>query len=95
MKLVWSCSCNSYTNITFNPFAISLSALIRSPHVICVEAEGLIVAHQVIVVMWDGEQVWVYQHSNVVGIEGGEHLADSWDPDLALVEHALFFCEED
>lgn len=44
--------------------------------------------------MWDREQVWVYQQTHVVGVEGGEHLADGWYPDLPLVEHTLFFSEE-
>lgn len=44
--------------------------------------------------MWNGEQVWVYQQPHVVSVEGGEHLADGWDPDLPLVEDALFLSEE-
>lgn len=59
------------------------------------EAEGLVISHQVIVVVWDGEQVRVHQQPRAVGVESGEHLADGRDPDLALVEHSLFFCEED
>ncbi len=85
---------NSYANTIFNLFAVSLSTLIRSVHVFCVEPEGLIIAHQVVVVMWDGEQVWIYQQPHVIGVEGGEHLADGWYPDLPLVEHDLFFSEE-
>ena len=92
---VQSWGCNSYANTSVNLFAFSLSALIGSVHVICVEAEGFIVAHQVIVVVWDREQVWVYQHPRVVDIEGGEHLADVWDLDLALVKRVLFFHEKD
>lgn len=30
----------------------------------------------------------------MVSVEGSEHLADRWDPDLPLVEHSLFFSEE-
>lgn len=63
-------------------------------HVVCAKAEGLIVAHQMVVIVWDGEQVRVYQESDFASIEGGEHLADSWDPDLALVELPLHFSEE-
>lgn len=76
-------------------FSLSSLSTLRSVHVICVEAEGLIVAHQVVVVLRDGEHVWVHQHARLVGVEGGEHLADSWDPDLPLVEHSPFLCEED
>lgn len=39
---VWSCGNNSYTN---NLFAVSLSTLIRSVDVVCVEDEGFIIAH--------------------------------------------------
>lgn len=70
------------------------SALLRLVHVVRAEAEGLIIAHQMVVVMWEGEHVWVYQESDFVSIEGGEHLADSWDLDLALVELPLHFSEE-
>lgn len=45
--------------------------------------------------MWNAEHVRVYQQPHFVSIEGGEHLAYSWDPDLPLVEHTLFFSEED
>lgn len=45
--------------------------------------------------MWSEEQVWVYQQPRFISIEGGEHLADGWDPDLPLVEHSLFFSEKD
>lgn len=31
----------------------------------------------------------------MASIEGGEHLADSWDPDIPLVKYTLFFSEED
>lgn len=44
--------------------------------------------------MWDAEQVWVYQQPCVVSVEGGEHLGDGWDSDLALVEYSPFFSEE-
>lgn len=74
--------------------AASPSDLIRFVHAVCAEPEGLIVAHQVVVVVWDGEQVWVYQQPHVVSVKGGEHLADRWDPDLPLVEHGLFFSEK-
>lgn len=42
---VWSCGNNSYTNTTFNLIAVSLSTLIRSVDVVCVEDEGFIIAH--------------------------------------------------
>lgn len=76
-------------------FEVSPSALFRPVCTVCVEPEGLIVTHEVVVVVWDGEKVWVYQEPHVVGIEGGEHLADSWDLDLLLVEHSPFFTEEE
>lgn len=72
-----------------------LLAPLRLVHVTCVEAKGLIVAHQVIVVMRNHEQVWVYKQPHVVDIEGSEHFADGWDLDLALVKNVLFFQEED
>lgn len=31
----------------------------------------------------------------MVGVEGGEHLADGWDSHLPLVEHILSFSEKD
>lgn len=31
----------------------------------------------------------------MVSIEGGEHLADGWDPDLLLVKYVLFFSKKD
>lgn len=75
--------------------SLSSHSVLRSIHVVCVEAEGLIVAHQVVVVLRDGEQVWVHKHSCLVSVEGGEHLADGWNPDLLLVEHGPFLDEED
>lgn len=78
----------------FHVFAVTLSELLMSVHVVCVKAEGLIIAHQVVVIVWDAEQVRVYQQPHVVSVEGGEHLADGWDSDLALVEHLFFFNEE-
>lgn len=78
----------------FHVFAVTLSKLVRSVHVVCIKAERLIIAHQVVVMVWHAEQVWVYQKPHVVSVEGGEHLADSWDSDLALVKHVLFFSEE-
>lgn len=48
-----------------------------------------------VVIIWDPEQVRVYQQTHVVSIEGGEHLAHIWDSDLTLVKHSLFFSEED
>lgn len=30
----------------------------------------------------------------MAGIECGEHLADSWDSDMFLLKHILFFSEE-
>lgn len=88
---VWNSGYISYSKTIVN----SLSVPIGSVHAVCVESEGFIVAHQVVVVMWDGEQVWVYQKPQVVGVESGEHLADGWNPHLPLVEHALFLNEED
>lgn len=58
------------------------------------KGEGLVVAHEVIVVLWEGEQVWVDQEPHLVHVEGGEHLADVWDEDAALVEHVLLLTEK-
>lgn len=76
-------------------FAVTVSELLRSVHVICVKAERLIIAHQVVVIVWDTEEVRVYQQPHVVSVKGGEHLAHVWDSDLTLVKHSLFFSEED
>lgn len=70
------------------------SAFVRLLHVICCETERFIVAHQMIVVVRDGENVRVYQEPHLPGVESREHLTDGRDPHLALVEHALFLGEE-
>lgn len=96
----WNCllchpSKNSQTGGLTTLPSVSSSAFVRLINVVHGEAERLIIAHKMVVVLWDGKQLWVHQKSKVVGVEGGEHLTDGWDPDLALVEHALLFSQED
>lgn len=59
------------------------------------KCKGFIIAHQVIVVMWDEKEVWVHKEPHLVSIETGEHLANSWNCDLPLVKPVPFFSEED
>lgn len=75
-------------------FAVTLLELLRSVHVIRVKAERFIIAHQVVVIVWDAEQVRVYQQPHFLSVESGEHLTHGWDSDLALVEHVFFLSEE-
>ncbi|MEQ2312542.1 hypothetical protein AMECASPLE_032101 [Ameca splendens] len=48
-----------------------------------------------IIVMRNGEEVRIHQESHMTSIKGGEHFADSWDPDLTLMEHTPFLSQED
>lgn len=52
----------------------------------CREGEGLVVAHEVVVVLREAEHVRVHQHPRVVGVEGGEHLAHRRYSDLLLMK---------
>lgn len=45
--------------------------------------------------MRNGEKVWVHKKPHGASIEVGEHLADSWDPDLTLMERTTFLSQED
>lgn len=47
-----------------------------------------------VVVLGQREQVWVDQEASLVRVEGGEHLADVWNQDIALVEHSLFLPQQ-
>lgn len=63
-------------------------------HVLSVESEGLIVAHQVVVVVGSGEQVRVYQQSNLASVKRCEHLADGRYFHLLLMEDGPFLHEK-
>lgn len=73
----------------------SLSGFVRFVHVLSGKVKGLIVAHEMVIVMRKGEKVWIHKKPHVASIEVGEHLADSWDPDLTLMEPKTFLSQED
>lgn len=52
---------NSYNNTTLNGYVNSPSALIRSVFIFCIKMKGLIIAHQMVVVLWDREDIRVYK----------------------------------
>lgn len=58
------------------------------------ETKRLVVAHEVIVVLREREQVRVDQKPRLAHVEGREHLADVGDEDTLLVEDILFFTKQ-
>ena len=70
------------------------SASIRPLQVLLAEGEGLVVAHQMVVVTGELEEVGVHQHAPLAGVEGGEHLSHGGEADLVLPEHSPLLHQE-